>query len=82
MRRAINRRAVRSCTAERREGYYGLCDMHERAEFVGGKLGIWSAHACATEVELVVPGACAYRWASAFDGADAAAGLAVAAQLE
>jgi hypothetical protein len=81
--RMIGRRAVRSWTAGRREeGLSGLCDVCERAEFVGGKLGISTAHACGTEVEVVVPGACAYRRACAFDGANAAAGLAVAAELE
>jgi len=34
------------------------------------------------KVEVVVPVAYAYRRACAFDGADAAGGLAVAAQLE
>ena len=80
--RAIGPRAVRSCTAGCREGHYGLCDMRERAELVGGKLGISHARACGTEVEVVVPGACAYRRACALGGAGVAAGLAVAAQLE
>jgi signal transduction histidine kinase len=80
--RMIGRRAVRSYTARCPEGHYGLCDMRERAELVGGKLGIWSARACGTEGEVDVPGACAYRRACALDGAGAAAGLAVAAQLE
>jgi ribosomal protein L37AE/L43A len=79
---AIGRRVVRSCTAGCRDGHYGLCDMCERAELVGGKLGIWSAHACGTEVKGVVRGAGACRRAGAFDGAGAAAGLAAAAQLE
>jgi hypothetical protein len=35
---------------------------------------------CPIEVEVVVPVAYAHRRAFAFDGADAAAGLAVAAQ--
>jgi hypothetical protein len=78
--RAIGRRAVRSCTARCRAGHYGLCDVRERAELVSGKLGFRSADACGTEVEVLVPRACAYRRAYAFDGADAAAGFAVAAQ--
>lgn len=57
-----------------------MCDMRERAELVSGKLGFRSADACGIEVEVLVPGACAYRRPCAFDGADAAAGLAVAAQ--
>jgi signal transduction histidine kinase len=43
-----------------REGHFGLRGMHERAELVGGRLGVWSARGAGTELELTIPGARAY----------------------
>jgi signal transduction histidine kinase/ligand-binding sensor domain-containing protein len=41
-------------------GHYGLQGLRERAELLGGKLGIWSAAAGGTEIELTLPGPRAY----------------------
>jgi signal transduction histidine kinase len=43
-----------------RAGHYGLAGMHERADLVRGKLGVWSRLGAGTEVELTIPGAIAY----------------------
>ena len=47
-------------TASGRAGHFGLQGMHERAKLVGGKLTVWSAPECGTEVELTIPSAQAY----------------------
>jgi len=38
-----------------REGHWGLTDIRERAERVGGRLRVWSRAAAGTEVEMSVP---------------------------
>ena len=43
-----------------REGHFGLKGMHERAEFAGGKLRVWSSQGAGTELEVTIPGARAY----------------------
>ena len=40
---------------EGRQGHYGLCGISERAILIGGRLGVWSAPGCGTEVDLRVP---------------------------
>jgi ligand-binding sensor domain-containing protein len=44
-----------------RSGHWGLQGMRERAEKIGGELRFWSRAETGTEVELIVPGATAYR---------------------
>jgi signal transduction histidine kinase/ligand-binding sensor domain-containing protein len=44
-----------------REGHWGLPDMRERAERIGGRLRIWSGAKAGTEVELSVPGNIAFE---------------------
>jgi signal transduction histidine kinase len=44
-----------------RPDHWGLQGMRERAERIGGQLELWSRPETGTEVELVVPGATAYR---------------------
>ena len=44
-----------------RSGHWGLQGMRERAEKIGGQLRFWSRAETGTEVELIVPGATAYR---------------------
>jgi signal transduction histidine kinase/ligand-binding sensor domain-containing protein len=36
-------------------GHYGLQGMRERAELLGGKLGLWTAAAAGAEIELIIP---------------------------
>jgi signal transduction histidine kinase len=43
-----------------RAGHFGLRGMSERATLVGGRLAVWSRLGTGTEVELCVPGRCAY----------------------
>jgi signal transduction histidine kinase len=43
-----------------RDGHFGLKGMHERAEFAGGKLRVWSARGVGTELEVTIPGTRAY----------------------
>jgi len=43
-----------------REGHYGMYGMRERAEVIGGKLGVWSQVSAGTEVELTIPANLAY----------------------
>lgn len=48
-----------------RDGHWGLAGMRERAEKIGGKLDVLSGVDAGTEIELSVPGALAYKDASA-----------------
>jgi ligand-binding sensor domain-containing protein/signal transduction histidine kinase len=48
-----------------REGHWGLAGMRERAEKIGGRLEVLSGVDAGTEIELSVPGALAYKDASA-----------------
>jgi ligand-binding sensor domain-containing protein/signal transduction histidine kinase len=48
-----------------REGHWGLAGMRERAEKIGGRLEVFSGVDAGTEIELSVPGALAYKDASA-----------------
>jgi signal transduction histidine kinase/ligand-binding sensor domain-containing protein len=41
-------------------GHFGLPGMRERAEIVGGKLGVWSKLDSGTQIDLSIPGAIAY----------------------
>ena len=41
-------------------GHFGLPGMRERAEIVGGKMGVWSQLDSGTQVELSIPGSIAY----------------------
>ena len=43
-----------------RVGHWGLQGMRERAEALGGHLGVWSEHLLGTEVELAIPAGIAY----------------------
>jgi len=44
-----------------RAGHWGLLGMRERANRIGAQLGLWSRAGAGTEVELIVPGATAFR---------------------
>jgi signal transduction histidine kinase len=44
-----------------RAGHWGLQGMRERANKIGAQLKLWSRPETGTEVELIVPGATAYR---------------------
>jgi len=44
-----------------RAGHWGLLGMRERANRIGAQLGLWSRAGTGTEVELIVPGATAFR---------------------
>lgn len=48
-----------------RDGHWGLAGMRERAEKIGGRLEVLSGVDAGTEIELSVPGALAYKDASA-----------------
>ncbi len=48
-----------------REGHWGMAGMRERAEKIGGTLQVLSGVDAGTEIELSVPGALAYKDASA-----------------
>ncbi len=48
-----------------RDGHWGLAGMRERAERIGGRLEVLSGVDAGTEIELSVPGALAYKDASA-----------------
>jgi signal transduction histidine kinase/ligand-binding sensor domain-containing protein len=48
-----------------RTDHFGLQGMRERAQKIGAKLKVWSRAETGTEVELIVPGATAYRAAGA-----------------
>jgi signal transduction histidine kinase len=45
----------------RRAGHWGLPGMHERAQSLGGRVGLWSERGAGTEVELTIPAGIAYR---------------------
>jgi signal transduction histidine kinase len=45
----------------RRTGHYGLPGMRERARTIGGKFEFWSRIQQGTEVEVIVPGAIAFK---------------------
>jgi len=45
--------------------HWGIQGMRERADKIGAELKIWSGHQNGTEVELLVPGATAYKPAQA-----------------
>jgi signal transduction histidine kinase/ligand-binding sensor domain-containing protein len=47
-------------TGKGRAGHWGLRGMHERAQLVGGNLGVWSKPDSGTEVELIIPASTAY----------------------
>jgi signal transduction histidine kinase len=47
-----------------RSGHWGLRGMQERTQKIGGQLRFWSRPETGTEVELIVPGATAYRSSS------------------
>jgi signal transduction histidine kinase len=42
-------------------GHFGLIGMRERAKKLGGQLDVWSKPRAATEIDLRVPAAVAYR---------------------
>jgi signal transduction histidine kinase/ligand-binding sensor domain-containing protein len=44
-----------------RPDHWGLQGMRERAHRIGAELKLWNRHGVGTEVELLVPGATAYR---------------------
>jgi ligand-binding sensor domain-containing protein/signal transduction histidine kinase len=44
-----------------RPGHWGLQGMRERAQRVGAQLKLWSRAETGTEIELIVPGATAYK---------------------
>lgn len=44
-----------------RDDHWGLQGMRERANRIGGQLGLWSRPGAGTEIELMVPAATAYR---------------------
>lgn len=44
-----------------RPGHWGLQGMRERAQKVGAELKLWSRAETGTEIELIVPGATAYK---------------------
>jgi signal transduction histidine kinase len=44
-----------------RPNHWGLQGMRERADNIGAQLKLWSRPATGTEVELIVPGATAYK---------------------
>ena len=44
-----------------RDGHWGLLGMRERAERIGGRLGIWTRNTAGTEVKLSVPGKVAFQ---------------------
>ena len=44
-----------------RDGHFGLSGMRERAERIGARLRLWSGPRCGTELELSVPGHCAFH---------------------
>ncbi len=43
-----------------RPGHFGLPGMRERADFIGGRLHVWSEAGLGTEIELTIPAAAAY----------------------
>ena len=43
-----------------RSRHWGLTNMRERAEEIGGTLSLWSEKGAGTEVELRIPGPAAY----------------------
>jgi signal transduction histidine kinase len=42
-------------------GHYGLPGMRERVTSIGGKMELWSRTGAGTELEVLIPGALAYR---------------------
>jgi signal transduction histidine kinase len=44
-----------------RDGHFGLSGMRERAKRIGARLRLWSGPRCGTELELSVPGHCAFH---------------------
>jgi signal transduction histidine kinase len=42
------------------DGHWGLPGMRERANSVGGRLGVWSEINRGTEIEVTIPGSVAY----------------------
>ena len=51
--------------ANQQHGHFGLPGMRERAELVGGRLGVWSDVGVGTEIDLTIPAARAYAAARA-----------------
>jgi len=52
-------------TDKGRPGHWGLRGMQERAELVGGNLGVWSKLDSGTEIELTIPASTAYAKSTA-----------------
>jgi signal transduction histidine kinase/ligand-binding sensor domain-containing protein len=55
----------RAVPADERRGHFGLPGMRERAEFVGGRLDVWSEVGVGTEIDLTISAAKAYTAARA-----------------